>query len=73
MLCGKSGEAGIPGEHLGVGDRERSGNRSGLMLVQSLCLPSCGQDHPSPPFGVPWFCVSFCLFISTLHMVSCWI
>lgn len=36
MLCGKLGEAGIPGEHLGVGDRERSGNRSGLMLVHSL-------------------------------------
>lgn len=36
MLCGKSGEAGIPGEHLGVGDSEQSGRRAGLMLVHSL-------------------------------------
>lgn len=40
MLCGKSGEAGIPGEHLGVGDRER------VVTDQVLCWFSPSVCHP---------------------------
>lgn len=32
MLCGKPGEARIPGERLGVGDSEWGGSRAGPVL-----------------------------------------
>lgn len=77
MLCGKSGEAGIPGEHLGVGDREQSGSRAGLMLVHSLSA-NLWAKLPSSFWGSLVLCEFYPFHQHSAHgepleIVRCWI